>query len=123
MKGRPKKNQTLTTLETLDPKEVQEEALQTMVDEGQKMGLYEELHDQTNEIFKADIPVVKELKEVAISVFRNPKTNRWAVATVKFDYITGTFGKVDIIEESTERIEVLERARVQFADHFMKEVY
>lgn len=113
--GRPRK--TLTTLETLTPEQVaeankptpaQEQALDTLVAEGEKLGLYE-------------APPIA-LNNIALSIVRNPVTQHWILLQFKFDYATKNVGEMTIIEEHTDRIEIVERFKMVAGTELMSAV-
>jgi len=112
--GRPRKNQTLTTLETLDPKQV---ALDEMVAEGEAQGLYQESTPDREPVeptaFTAEpAEVPEELKNIALSIVRNPVNQHWMLVQFKFDYASKTIGRLVVVEEHSDRIEIVERFKM-----------
>ena len=123
--GRPRKNQTLTTLETLDPKQVAQEALDQMVAEGEAQGLYStpdrELVEPT--AFTAEpAEVPEELKNTALSIVRNPVNQHWMLVQFKFDYASKTVGPLVVVEEHSDRIEIVERFKMIAGTELMSAV-
>lgn len=114
--GRPKKNKTLTTLET-EPTP-QEQALDTMVAEGQKMGLYDEPTAFTAE--PVEVPL--ELKNTALSIVRNPESQHWMLVQFKFDFASKTVGSLQVLETHTDRIEIVERFKMVAGTELMSAV-
>lgn len=113
--GRPRKNQTLTTLETLDPKAVtsEQEEVSGLVDQ-KLVGdiIYE--NDQSGSTKLKTL----ELKSVAVSVLRHPVTQNWMLVQIPFDFATNTFGEMTIVEQNTDRSEIQYRFRVVTGDTF-----
>jgi hypothetical protein len=122
--GRPRK--TLTTLETSTPEQVVEintgekdlystpvnEKLDALIAETQKLGLYDEVC----------LGGFVELKNTALSIVRNPVTQHWILLQFKFDYATKTIGEMTIVEEHTDRIEIVERFKMVAGTELMSAV-
>lgn len=109
--GRPRKNQTLTTL-TTEPTEEQTQALDTLVSEGEALDLYSS-PDREPLAFTAEPKEVPlELNNLALSIVRNPENQRWILIQFPFDYKTKTIGPIEIVEEHTDRIEIVERFKM-----------
>lgn len=123
--GRPRKNQTLTTLETLDPKQVANEALDQMVAEGERLDLYSTPDREPVEptAFTAEpVEVPEELKNIALSIVRNPVNQHWMLVQFKFDYASKTIGSLVVVEEHTDRIEIVERFKMVAGTELMSAV-
>jgi len=109
--GRPKKVKPVET-------EAQKinEALDTMISEGEKLGLYQESAPKVEPVKEVS------LNNVAYSIARNPVNQRWVVLSINYDMATKKVGEIKIIEESLDRIDVLHRYQVLSGTEFCSEV-
>ena len=108
--GRPRKNQTLTTLTT------------ESVEKGQKITTYqaETLNESTPDrefVIFMEKPI--ELKNLALSIVKNSETGQWMLVQSKFDYKTNTNSKWEVIEQHTDLSEITHRFKVVFGETFM----
>lgn len=123
--GRPRK--TLTTLETLTPEQVAEanapqKALDMMVAEGEALGLYEEPVTYVTLPKDGELVQLVQLNNIALSIVRNPVTQHWILLQFKFDYVTKTVGELTILDEHTDRIEIVERFKMVAGTELMSAV-
>lgn len=106
--GRPRKNPLpLTTLETEST--VEEQTLNIIEQEPHSLDLHKE-------------PKLIELKNTALSIVRNPVTQHWMLVQFKFDYVTKTVGELIVLEEHTDRIEIVERFKMVAGTELMSAV-
>lgn len=62
---------------------------------------------------EAIVPV--ELKQIAYSTYKDPITNEYVVAQIKFDSETGTVGKLEVVHRDVEKTLAQERFRINVA--------
>jgi hypothetical protein len=67
------------------------------------------------------IEPIKEIvmKDTAYSVVRNPINQRWVMVSIDYDFATKTVGKITIVEEHTDRYEIISRYQIKSGDTFM----
>lgn len=70
------------------------------------------IEDLTGSVTSFTAPVQVELNNLALSIVRNPVTQHWMLVQFNFDFTTETFGKLVVVEEHTDRIEIVERFKM-----------
>lgn len=78
-----------------------------------------EVNENVAESVSIPVMVRQETADKAYSICFDPKTNKYSAVELKFDFLTGTFGGLKVIEQNTNRNIVTDRFHVLISQNLL----